>query len=78
MKYSLEKKVFHNGILQIENYVPRLQSEEALAFDHAEIVALCDDYPPNLKEAHALYPKAKTYTLDRKLDTRCLLAGTVL
>ena len=38
IRYSLEKKVFHNGILQIKNYVPKLQSEEALAFDHAEIV----------------------------------------
>ena len=38
MKYSLEKKAFHNGILQIKNYVPKLQSKEALAFDHAEIV----------------------------------------
>ena len=27
---------------------------------YADVVALCDNYPPHLKEASALYPKAKT------------------
>ncbi len=34
---------------------------------HAEVVALCDNYSPNLKAAHELYPKAKEYTDYRKL-----------
>ncbi|OQB31020.1 MAG: Inositol 2-dehydrogenase [Bacteroidetes bacterium ADurb.Bin174] len=34
---------------------------------HAEIVALCDDYAPNLKAAAELVPKARTYTDYRKL-----------
>lgn len=38
IKYSLEKKVFQNGVVKYENYVPTLASEEALAFDHAEII----------------------------------------
>jgi Predicted dehydrogenases and related proteins len=38
-----------------------------LQIPHAEIVAFCDDYPPNLEAALALYPKAKTYTDYRKL-----------
>lgn len=38
-----------------------------LQFEHAEIVAMCDDYPPNLNEAHAIYPKAKTYTNYKEL-----------
>ncbi len=33
-----------------------------LALQHAEIVALCDIYPPNLKNASSLCPSAKTYT----------------
>src|SRR5690554_2292240 len=37
------------------------------ALQHAEIVALCDIYPPNLKEASALCPNAKTYTDYQKL-----------
>ena len=34
---------------------------------YADVVALCDNYPPHLKEASALYPKAKTYDDYRKL-----------
>ena len=38
-----------------------------LKIPHAEIVALCDDYPPNLKVASELCPKAKTYTNYKQL-----------
>src|SRR5690554_736354 len=38
-----------------------------LTFPHVQIVALCDDYEPNLMEASALCPNAKTYTDYRKL-----------
>lgn len=38
IEYSLKEKNFKNGILNIKNYVPELESEEALAFDHAQIV----------------------------------------
>ncbi len=38
-----------------------------LSLPHAEIVALCDIYPPNLKEASGLCPNTKTYTDYRKL-----------
>jgi predicted dehydrogenase len=34
---------------------------------HAEVVALCDDYEPNLKAAAALCPKARTYSDYQKL-----------
>lgn len=37
------------------------------AIAHAEIVALCDDYPPNLKAASELCPTVKTYADYRKL-----------
>ena len=33
-----------------------------LKIQHAQIVALCDVYQPNLDAAHALVPGAKTYT----------------
>lgn len=36
--YSLERKLFRNGVVRYENFVPSLESEEALAFDHAEII----------------------------------------
>lgn len=36
--YKLERKFFQNGVIRISNYIPVLQSEEALAFDHAQIV----------------------------------------
>ncbi len=38
-----------------------------LNIKHAEIVALCDPYQTNLDAAHALVPKAKTYTDHRKM-----------
>ncbi len=38
-----------------------------LRIPHAEIVALCDNYPPNLKTASDLCPKARTYTDYRKM-----------
>lgn len=38
-----------------------------LGVPHAEIVALCDIYPPNLKKASELCPNAATYTDYRKL-----------
>ena len=38
-----------------------------LNIPHAEIVALCDNYPPNLKTASDLCPKAKTYTDYKKM-----------
>ena len=38
-----------------------------LNIKHAEIVALCDPYQVNLDAAHALVPKAKTYTDHRKM-----------
>ena len=36
--YSLKEKVFNNGRLKVKNYIPELVSDEALAFDHAQIV----------------------------------------
>lgn len=38
IKYKLKKKSFKNGVIKIKNYVPELVSEEALAFDHAQII----------------------------------------
>ena len=38
LDYRLHKKEFTNGILKIENFVPQQVSEDALAFDHAEII----------------------------------------
>ena len=38
-----------------------------LNIPHAEIVALCDIYPPNLKTASVLCPNARTYTDYRKM-----------
>lgn len=38
MSYKVEPKFFKNGIVTVEGYVPVLDSEDALAFDHAEIV----------------------------------------
>lgn len=49
-----------------------------LEIGHAEIVALCDNYAPNLKEAHALYPKAKTYTDYTKLLESNDIDGVVI
>lgn len=36
IEYNLEKKVFENGKIKIENLIPILVSEEKLAFDHAD------------------------------------------
>jgi len=41
--------------------------QNLLQISHAELVALCDNYAPNLKAASELCPKAKTYTNYRKL-----------
>lgn len=38
-----------------------------LPMQHAEIVALCDNYPPNLQTAADLCPQARTYSDYRKL-----------
>ena len=38
IKYSLKKEAFSNGAVTYENYIPSLKSEEALAFDHVEIL----------------------------------------
>jgi ADP-ribose pyrophosphatase YjhB (NUDIX family) len=38
MKYSLKKETSKNGVVKLVKYVPVLESEDALAFDHAEIV----------------------------------------
>ena len=37
------------------------------AIPHAEVVALCDDYEPNLRAAQRLCPGAKCYTDYRRL-----------
>lgn len=36
--YNLKRKNFTNGMIKYENYIPTLVSEEALAFDHVEIL----------------------------------------
>lgn len=38
ISYKVEPKFFKNGIVTVEGYVPVLESEDALAFDHAEII----------------------------------------
>lgn len=38
IEYDLLKKEFKNGRLVIKNYIPVLKSEDALAFDHSEIL----------------------------------------
>lgn len=49
-----------------------------LPMQHAEIVALCDNYPPNLKAASELCPKAKTYSDYRKLLEDPNIDGVVI
>ena len=49
-----------------------------LEIGHAEIVALCDNYAPNLKEAHTLCPKAKTYTDYKKLLESKEIDGVII
>lgn len=36
--YSLKKKIFYNGVIRYENYIPSLKSQDSLAFDHVEII----------------------------------------
>ena len=38
IEYALIEKEFPNGVLKIKNYIPEQISEEALAFDHAQII----------------------------------------
>ena len=38
IKYAIKKESFSNGAVKYENFIPSLQSEEALAFDHVEIL----------------------------------------
>lgn len=38
IRYSLKKENFSNGAVRYENYIPSLESDEALAFDHVEIL----------------------------------------
>lgn len=38
IKYRLTPKIFRNGIVKTVGYIPMLESEDSLAFDHAEIV----------------------------------------
>ncbi|MBQ1363795.1 MAG: NUDIX hydrolase, partial [Oscillospiraceae bacterium] len=38
MEYSLEQKVFRNGVVKYTNYVPSCRTQDRLAFDHAEIL----------------------------------------
>jgi len=49
-----------------------------LNIPHAEIVALCDDYPPSLKTASELCPNAKTYTNYKKLLESPDIDGVVI
>lgn len=49
-----------------------------LTLKHVEIVALCDIYEPNLKEAQKLCPKAKTYTDYHKLLESKDIDGVVI
>ena len=38
IKYKVEPKFFKNGVVTVEGYVPTLESEDALAFDHSEVI----------------------------------------
>ena len=38
LKYQLKEKEFRNGIVKSTGYMPILESKDALAFDHAEII----------------------------------------
>ena len=45
---------------------------------YADVVALCDNYPPNLKAASVIYPQAKTYDDYRKvLEDKDIQAGMI-
>jgi predicted dehydrogenase len=45
---------------------------------HAEVVALCDDYEPNLKAAAELYPKARLYSDYRSLLEASDVDGVII
>lgn len=49
-----------------------------LPLEHAEIVALCDIYPPNLESASRLCPQARQYTDYRKLLESKDIDGVVI
>ncbi len=49
-----------------------------LILPHAEIVAICDDYEPNLKEGSALCPKAKTYKDYRRMLESKEIDGVII
>ncbi|WP_298648094.1 Gfo/Idh/MocA family oxidoreductase [uncultured Proteiniphilum sp.] len=49
-----------------------------LTIPHAEIIALCDDYEPNLKAASELCPNAKKYTDYRKLLESNEIDGVII
>ena len=49
-----------------------------LVMSHTEIVALCDNYPPNLDAAAALAPKAKKYNDYRKVLESREVDGVVI
>lgn len=36
--YQLSEKIFKNGVISIQNFVPVLMGEDALAFDHEQII----------------------------------------
>ena len=36
--YDLRRETFRNGAMRYENYIPTLTGEDALAFDHVEIL----------------------------------------
>jgi 8-oxo-dGTP diphosphatase len=38
IEYMIENKIFENGVVKTRKYIPSLISEEALAFDHAQIL----------------------------------------
>lgn len=49
-----------------------------LKIPHAEIVALCDNYPPNLRKASELCPKAKTYSDYKKMLESKEIDGVII
>lgn len=49
-----------------------------LKIKHAEIVALCDNYPPNLKTAAQLCPNARTFTNYKKLFENKDIDGVII
>jgi len=49
-----------------------------LKMEHVQIVAVCDIYDPNLKQAQVLCPSAKTYTDYRKLLESKEIQGVII